>query len=361
MFAMAFATCNSRLGVQKMMTRLTSFFVDEFDPKLWGSKGHPDEQAGSFLDLADGRMFQSFSDCFMSFGWSDFTWFLSHDVLRFHGLVWSLMATLSKGWVWNRGVHIGVDSGGLRFAHVLSPLALQHRCFNGGAWWNPTSTGLSVWGITPQRASQVGRRRREWISLNWKFSCIYIYILYIYNYIYIYIFIIIQIKYIRYIYDIYIMINVCMYILCMYIILYGIDWDSFVLPGDKEYTMGSALLASESWSFCLLWWQRNHHTLQVRSPRVRLEAVLLVVLGEASFNVRKDCESTWIYTLKVATFGNHRTASVQRADVPSSLAILRYSYPEERSIKDKEGIEWWPQHVKDASTCVYIIYILNTV
>ena len=31
MFAMAFATCNSRLGVQKMMTRLTSCFVDEFD------------------------------------------------------------------------------------------------------------------------------------------------------------------------------------------------------------------------------------------------------------------------------------------------------------------------------------------
>lgn len=67
MFAMAFATCNSRLGVQKMMTRLISFFVDEFDPKLSGSKGHPDEQAGSFLDLADGRMFQNFFGVFHEF------------------------------------------------------------------------------------------------------------------------------------------------------------------------------------------------------------------------------------------------------------------------------------------------------
>ena len=37
------------------------------DPKLSGSKGHPDEQAGSFLDLADGRMFQNFFGVFHEF------------------------------------------------------------------------------------------------------------------------------------------------------------------------------------------------------------------------------------------------------------------------------------------------------
>lgn len=143
-----------------------------------------------------------------------------------------------------------------------------------------------------------------------------------------------------------------MYISCMYDYV-GIHWDSIVLPGYKEYTMGSALLASEPWSLCLLWWQRNHHTLQVRSPSIRLEAVLLVALGEISVDVRKDCESIDmnLHVKSRNIWKPHMCqAAVQRVDVPSSLANLRYSYPEERSIKDKEGIEWWPQHVKDAST-----------
>ena len=153
MFAMAFATCNSRLGVQKMMTRLISFFVDEFDPKLSGSKGHPDEQAGSFLDLADGRMFQNFFGVFHEF------W-----------MIWFHVISISWCCLDFDGNTLQFDEfGGLRCPHWsrLWWSTICARVEPNRSWWNPTSTPLSLWGITPQRALQVGRRRREWTSLNW--------------------------------------------------------------------------------------------------------------------------------------------------------------------------------------------------
>ena len=41
---------------------------------------------------------------------------------------------------------------------------------------------------------------------------------------------------------------------------------TFAALGDQEYSVGSALPSSESWSLCFLWWQWYHHSFQVWSP-----------------------------------------------------------------------------------------------